>query len=189
MSFFRRLSFILWYLRRAPWDSGIVPPEVEAFLRTHPSGRALDLGCGTGTSSMALAAAGWTVTGLDFVPRAIKIAQRNAKKAGLTVDFRVGDVTRPQDIRAPFDLVLDIGCFHGLSIEEKLRYLDNLPALLAPGGTWLLYGFFKPEEAPGPGLVPADISRLTSSLTLIQRQDGKDKKDRPSAWLWVERAG
>jgi SAM-dependent methyltransferase len=197
MSFLRRLSFLFWYTRRAPWDSGIVPPEVEAFIREHPAGRtlrqaqgrALDLGCGTGTSSLALARAGWDVTGVDFVPRAIKSAKQKAKSGGIFVDFRVDDVTRLRGISGPFDLVLDIGCFHGLAAGQKLRYLDNLASLLAPGGTWLLYGFFKPEESPGPGFIPADLVRASSRLTLVRRRDGTDKNDRPSAWFWFNNIG
>jgi len=190
MSPFRRLTFNLWYLRRPPWDSGIVAPEVEDFIRTHLAGRALDLGCGTGTSSLALASAGWRVTGVDFVPRAIRIAKQKAKRQNLKVDFRVGDVTglHYSLFSILYDLVLDIGCFHGLSAEQKQKYLDNLEALLAPAGTWLLYGFFKPSESPAPGLLEADIEGVQQRLTLLKRQDGMDKKSRPSAWFWFEKA-
>jgi len=195
MSFLRRLSFLLWYTCRAPWDSGIVPPEVEAFIRDYPAGRtlrqtqrrALDLGCGTGTSSLALARAGWSVKGVDFVPRAIKIAKQKAKSEGVSVDFRVDDVTRLRDITGPFDLVLDIGCFHGLAARQKLRYLGNLAALLAPGGTWLLYGFFKPEEVPGPGLTVHEAEDLVKRFRLVWRADGVDKNARPSAWFKFEK--
>jgi SAM-dependent methyltransferase len=212
----RRLSFNLWYLRRPPWDSGIVPPEVVDFIHTHPLSRALDLGCGTGTSSLALAKAGWQVTGVDFVPRAIRIARAKAKAAGVSVDFRVGDVTRlmrpstapstpalpaPAQVQvaggaregqtAPlgaYDLVLDIGCFHGLSSQQKRIYLAQLPDLLTPSGTWLMYGFFKLDETPGPGLFPGDLEIAALHLTLVRRQDGVDKKGRASAWFWFQKA-
>ncbi len=186
---FRRLNFILRYLRRPPWDSGLVPPEVADFIAASEPGRALDLGCGSGTSSLALARAGWTVTGVDFVPRAIRLARRKAKEADLNVDFRVADVTRlPLSLlTSSFSLVLDIGCFHGLNERQKRIYLDQLPRLLAPGGTWLLYGFLKPIGSPGPGLTEDDLSRAAEILRLLKRQDGMDRKDRPSAWLWFER--
>jgi len=186
MNIFHRLAFDLWYLRRPPWDSGIVPPEVQFFIRNNPPGRALDLGCGTGTSSLALAKAGWQVTGIDFAPRAIRLAKRKARLAGLTLDFLVGDVVRLHYslFSVLYDLVLDIGCFHSLSSSGKSAYLTQLPSLLAPGGTWMLYGFFKPEGAPGPGLVAADIERSQKYLRLLKRQDGIDKKSRPSVWFW-----
>ena len=37
--FFKRLAFDFWYLRKPPWDTGITPPELQAFLTTHPPGR------------------------------------------------------------------------------------------------------------------------------------------------------
>jgi len=195
MNLFRHLTFILWYFRRPPWDSGIVPPEVENFIRTHQPGRALDLGCGSGTSSLALASAGWQVTGVDFVPHAIEMAKHKAKSANASVDFLIADVAHlPRFLFTTlYDLVLDIGCFHGLPPSVKLTYLDQLPRLLVPGGTWLMYGFFKPPEfvklrgAGGPGLLEADIERMQTRLTLVKRQNGIDKKARPSAWFWFEK--
>jgi SAM-dependent methyltransferase len=193
MNALRRLIFSLWYYRRPPWDSGIVPPEMEEFISTHPSTgagqaprRALDLGCGSGTSCLALAQAGWCVTGVDFAPRAIRIAKQKAKNKRQAVDFRVGDVTRLPDslFSSPYDLVLDIGCFHGLSTDGKSTYIEQLPRLLAPGGIWMLYGFFKSGDAPGPGLQEIDLELVKGVLELIKRQDGTDKMGRPSAWFW-----
>jgi SAM-dependent methyltransferase len=184
---FRRLTFNLWYLRRPPWDSGIVPSEVEDFIRDNPPGRALDLGCGTGTSSLSLVRAGWIVTGVDFARRAIRIARQKARLANLTVDFQDANVTRLPNslLTIPLDLVLDIGCFHGLSPSGKAAYLKQLDRLLAPGGTWLLYGFFEPADSPGPGLNAADLESIRLKLT--KRQDGVDRKARPSAWFWYQK--
>ncbi len=183
MNLIRQIIFNLWYYHHPPWESGIVAPEVEAFIRTHPAGRALDLGCGTGTSSLALARAGWQVTGVDFAPRAIHMARRKAKAANLDVDFRVGDVLQIKGVSSDFNLVLDIGCFHGLGITDKAAYLHNLNRLLAPDGIWLMYGFFKPDARPGPGLLPIDLELIELHLRLTERKDGWDKKNRPSAWF------
>ncbi len=205
MNLLRPLLFELWYYCRPPWESGSVPPEVDEFIAAHPSTgsgqarrRALDLGCGTGTSSLALARAGWQVTGVDFAPRAIRLARRKAKAANLEVDFRVGDVTQligpssapSKEQAAPlraFDLVLDIGCFHGLGTHDKAAYLHNLDHLLAPDGTWLMYGFFKPDAHPGPGLLPVDLELIKYHVTLTERKDSWDKKNRPSTWFWFQK--
>jgi len=69
------------YFGQPPWDTGISPPELLEFIRTHNPGRAIDLGCGTGTNVITLVNAGWDVTGVDFAPRAIKIARRKLSLA------------------------------------------------------------------------------------------------------------
>ena len=50
MNFLRRLKFNLSYFGKAPWDSGISPPELYDFIATHPAARAIDIGCGSGTN-------------------------------------------------------------------------------------------------------------------------------------------
>lgn len=184
----RRLTFNLWYFFHPPWDRGISPPELFDFMAHHAAGRAIDLGCGTGTNVITLAQHGWQVTGVDFAPRAIQKARRKLKQAGVQADVRVGDVTRLEGISGPFDLALDMGCFHGL--PDHAAYLAQLRRILAPGGHWLLYAMLKPEPGASlPGLTPADLEQIASSgFELISRQDGFDRGDRRSAWFLYRRS-
>jgi cyclopropane fatty-acyl-phospholipid synthase-like methyltransferase len=185
---FQRLLFNLWYFRKPPWDSGISPPELLEFIRTHPAGKAIDLGCGTGTNVITLAKAGWQVTGVDFALPAIRRAKAKLQRERLTADLRVGDVTRLDNITGPFDLALDIGCFHSLTSTGKQDYLTQLERILIPGGYWLLYAFFKPDALqPGPGLVEAEIDLLSPRFTLASRQNGFDRRERPSAWFLFQK--
>ena len=184
----RRLEFDLWYLFRPPWDTGVSPPELLEFLAAHPAGHAIDLGCGTGTNVITLAEHGWQVTGLDYSRRAIRIAERKVRQSKLQAALSVCDVTRLPGINGPFDLALDLGCFHGLRSREA--YLSNLVRILAPGGHWLMYGFFKdPSEGRRTGLMPADLSLIESyGLRLGSRRDGIDMGERPSAWFLYQRS-
>lgn len=188
MNLIRRLFFQILYFRNPPWDTGVSPPELLDFIQNRPPGRALDLGCGTGTNAITLAKNGWQVTGIDFVKRAIQSANKKARQEGLDIDFRTRDVTRLDDLLETFDLVLDIGCFHTLSEQGKAKYIENLNRLLAKEGTFLMYAYFRqPDESPnslGGGLSDNDLELLNNHLCLAQRQDGTERGIRPSSWFW-----
>ena len=185
---FRRLLYQTWYFRQPPWDTGISPPELIEFIEQHQPGRAIDIGCGTGTNVITLAKAGWQVTGIDFAQRAIKLARQKLKKAGIQAAVSVNDATKLSGVSGPFDLALDIGCFHSISQAGREKYLDQLNGILAPNGFWLWYGFLHPGTAPsGPGLAEADLSRISARLTLLSRRDGFDRAH-PSAWFLFQKA-
>ena len=120
MSWLKHLYFNLLYFRTPPWDTQVSPPKLMEFIESHPPGRVLDLGCGTGTNVITLAQHGWQVVGVDYVKRAVRTAERKANQAGVTAEFFVNDVTKLEGVRGVFDLVLDIGCFHSLDGGERV---------------------------------------------------------------------
>ncbi|NJC97170.1 MAG: hypothetical protein C3F07_17865 [Anaerolineales bacterium] len=185
----RRLLFNLWYFRNPPWDSGVSPPELLEFINNHPPGKAIDLGCGTGTNLITLARAGWQVTGVDFALPAIRMAKKKLKEAGIQAELHVGNVTKIDHISGPFDLALDIGCFHSLDQEGKQDYLTQLDRFLAPNGSWLMYGFYaQGTPRSGHGLAEADIDLISARFALRSRQNGFDKRERPSAWFLFQKS-
>jgi SAM-dependent methyltransferase len=180
----RRLWFGLWYWlpRRPPWDTGVTPPELERFVASHPEGRALDLGCGTGTNVVYLARHGWTGVGVDFVERAIAKARRRARDAAVESTFFVGDVTRLA-VAGPFDLALDIGCLHSIPISGRVGYAAGLARVVRPGGTFLLYAF--EPGGPAVGLNAADVRATFADV--FEVVDVEEGKGRPSAWYTLVR--
>jgi ubiquinone/menaquinone biosynthesis C-methylase UbiE len=186
-SFFRRLTFRIWYLFDPPWDTGVSPPELKEFIENNPPGKAIDIGCGTGTNVITLAKAGWQVTGVDFVPRAIKTAKRKVKNAEVQAELYVRDASDMEGISGPFDLALDIGCFHSLG-DKKAGYLSELNRILASEGYWLMYGFFNSDQSR-PGLAEADLDLISASFTQVWRQDGFDRGERSSAWFLYQKPG
>ena len=145
---------LMYWFSNPPWNTGITPPEVYQYLSDRPAGKALDLGCGTGTNVLTMAEAGWKAVGVDFVPRAIRIARRKVRRAGLDhmAVFRVADVLQEGFIEGEFDLVLDIGCFHSFSGTDIDLYCQNVSQLLSPGGEMMLYVHLNPGPDPGHGL-------------------------------------
>jgi len=154
--FFFQLAYMLGF---KPWDSGVSPPELVEWVegpKALARGRALDIGCGTGTNCAYLMDHGWSVTGIDFVPRALKVAKRKAPAATLLI----GDVTRMEDlgVTGPFDLMLDLGCFHSIPDERRDAYAGEAARVAGPGATFLLFAFG--EKGPGPGFAAeAEIRR------------------------------
>ncbi len=185
----QRLFFQFSYFQKPPWDTGISPPELIQFIESHPPGRAIDIGCGTGTNVITLARSGWTVTGVDFAPRAIHLARKKIRSAQVEAKLSVNDATKLHGITGPFELALDIGCFHSLSRDGQEKYLEQLDRILATGGFWLMYGFLRSEEnQSSTGLGMADIKRITTHLALLARQDGFNRGERPSAWFLFQKA-
>lgn len=164
----RQFRFTWLYLRgRTPWNTGIVPPEIVAWLESagRVPGRALDLGCGTGTTSLFLARQGWQVVGVDFALPAVRRARREARRQGLdgSATFIRADVSRPDLLReaAPFDLAVDIGCLHGLTPPQQTAYAAHLVRLLRPGAIFLLYAFLPRPSRDGSRMMGLDAARLT----------------------------
>lgn len=149
-----RLGFTPWerYVPAAA-DSIAARLDREEAERSRPLGRALDLGCGRGLYTHELARRGWQAVGVDTVPRAIQAADG----AGvLSAEFLVGDVTDLPHTLGRFDFFLDIGCFQGLSAEQRLAEARSVTALANPGATFLLLAFGPTRLAPVVGGVSRD---------------------------------
>jgi SAM-dependent methyltransferase len=133
----RRVLFdVLYSIGRPIWDTP-TPPEVRDVVEgpsALPPGRALDVGCGTSPNVAYLAQHGWDATGVDFSPKAIQLAKRNA--GGIPgAAFVEADVTKlsASGIAGPFDLVIDNGCYHSLSPEGRAAYVPEVAAVMKPG--------------------------------------------------------
>ncbi len=189
---FRRILYEVFYLRgRPPWDSGITPPEVVQVIEVEhfTPGRALDIGCGTGTNVLYLAQHGFEATGVDFVPRAIAEARAKSRKANVRVDFRVANVLQPLELGKPFDFVLDIGCFHNFDEAGRRRYADNLSRWTHPGALYMLYALF-PLTRWGRrfGVSPQEVvEAFGSQFKLVNQTVSKSNFGTDSAWYRWER--
>ena len=146
---------LLYFLGFTPWDHGIVPPELVELVEGPQAlapGRALDLGCGSGTQAIYLAQQGWQVTGVDYVGRALEHARQRAATAGVAPRWIQGDVTRLRDLGVGdgYTLLFDSGCFHGLNATERAAYAAGIATVAAPGATLLVFSFAPHFRGPAP---------------------------------------
>lgn len=153
----KQLLFRVFYrLGFTPWDGHPIANSLQQLVAELSPGAALDVGCGTGDASIYLAQHGWRVTGIDFVARAVEKARIKAANANVSVDFRSADATRltSEGIDGRFDLIVDNGCLHGMSDDDRTRYVREVTAVAAPGARLLLVEFL-----PGGSFAVAGISQ------------------------------
>jgi SAM-dependent methyltransferase len=120
--------------------------KIEGLVEVAIDGRidpckAITLGCGTGRETIYLAKKGFDVIGVDFSSTAIKKAQRNAKAAGVDIQFIVDDLTDLKNVDGIYDLVTDFGALNDMSKKSRDLYMENVVPLTRPGGYYLMFCF------------------------------------------------
>ncbi len=139
-----------------PWDTGLPSSELQRVLaaeKVKPC-RALELGCGTGTSSIWLAQQGFEVTGVDLSPLALERGRAKADQAGVCVRLVAADILKPPDLGAPFSFFFDRGCYHCVRRLDAQGFVDVLDRLTAPAAVGLvLAGNANEPRDPGPPVV------------------------------------
>ncbi len=92
--------------------------------------RLLDVGCGGGLLSEAMARAGASVTGIDVVPRNIAIAERHAQQSGLKIHYQCVEAEALAASGARFDVVLNMEVVE--HVPDPVALLDACVDLLSP---------------------------------------------------------
>ncbi len=147
---------IFYLLAWTPWDSGITPPEIVSLVEGGriPPGRALDLGCGTGTNVIYLMQHGFDAVGVDGSARAIAKARKKLEAAHIKAPLYVADLLDTDHFPAtgPFDFVMDIGVMHIFDDADRARYAATLDRVTQRGSYHYAFGF-KRGMAPRRGLL------------------------------------
>ena len=176
-----------------PWDSGTPDPMLIDMVesRVIAPGRALEVGCGTGTNAIYLAEHGFDVVGVDLSPVAVEQART---KAHGRCRFESLDFLNEAPPGAPFQFVFDRGCFHTFDEDdERTRFAQNVAAVLVNGGMWLsLIGSTEgaPREVGPPRRSARDVmNAIEPALEILQFRSaefgvcGEELK----AWLCLSR--
>lgn len=139
---------------RAIWSEGDVLPIARSYangaeqfvsrLAIRPGESVLDVGCGAGNLAIPVARAGGRVKGIDIAPYVIAEARLEARAAGFTIDFDVGDAESLPFFDHQFDTTVTM--FGAMFASRPGRAAAELVRVTRPGGrvamaNWTPEGF------------------------------------------------
>jgi 2-polyprenyl-6-hydroxyphenyl methylase/3-demethylubiquinone-9 3-methyltransferase len=135
---FNALAGEWWDAQGALWTLHAINPLRMAFIRSHTAlngQNILDVGCGGGILTEALAREADSVTGIDLAAASLSTARLHAESEGLTVDYRllpIEDLAASEPAR--FDVVT---CMEMLEhVPDPAAIVQACATLVKPGG-WL----------------------------------------------------
>jgi len=98
--------------------------------------RILEIGCGTGSSTVALAEQGAQVTGIDLDDGALKVAHDRCKEYGLNVDIMKLNANQILNRFSAdkFDFIIFFACLEHMTMEERLTSLKLVWNMLPQSG-------------------------------------------------------
>jgi SAM-dependent methyltransferase len=165
------------------------PVEIQKALSlTKPNGKnALDLCCGPGRCSIALAKAGLQVTGVDRTKFLLNKARARARKVKAKVEWvqmDMRDFIRPGAFNLVLSMFTSFGYFDNK--REDLEVLKHILTSLKPGGVCLIDVIGKEWLAKAFQPTTSDI--LPDGTTLIQRHEIFDEWTRvQNEWTLVRK--
>jgi ubiquinone/menaquinone biosynthesis C-methylase UbiE len=143
------------YLLQDLWELGSSPAKMLSLLRQHvtvsPGVAALDLGCGKGAVSVALASAlGIRCKGVDIMADFIRTAKQKAAECGVShlCDFVAGDIKKTVLAERDYDLVIYGAVGNVLGTPAEM--FNALKSTIRPGGYILLDDAYCPDDAMMP---------------------------------------
>ncbi|WP_338849004.1 class I SAM-dependent methyltransferase [Massilia sp. W12] len=132
------------YLRSAVHAQGAELQRMTDLARASAALHALDLGCGAGHVSFALAAGGATVTAYDVSPKMLEVVGQEAQRRACRLSLRQGQAERLPFADASFDLVASRFSAHHW--EDVPAALAEVRRVLKPGGQCILVDVIAPPQ-------------------------------------------
>jgi ubiquinone/menaquinone biosynthesis C-methylase UbiE len=168
-----------WYARIRGSSSQISDWKKQAAQLTAgiPDGSdILEVAPGPGYFALELARLGrFHVTGLDISHTFVEIARKNARQAGVAVEFREGNVSSLPFADATFDFIICQAAFKNFSQPDKA--LNEMFRVLRPGGTALIQDMNRDttasdihEEVQRMELGPLNAYMTRRSLGMLRRR-------------------
>jgi ubiquinone/menaquinone biosynthesis C-methylase UbiE len=123
-------------------------------LQLRRGDRVLDVGCGPGRLAMVFAervAPDGSVDGIDASPQMINRAITQARKRGVSANFRLAYAQQLPFPDATFDALSCTLALHHVAEDDHLTAVKEMYRVLKPGGRILIAEFHKSRWHPHPG--------------------------------------
>ena len=150
--------------------------------------RVLDLCCGPGRISLELARRGYSVTGVDHMPHALREARQRAAKEDLSCRFVRGDMRifrKPRSFDAVFDVFTSFGYFKNQ--KDNQQVLANIHASLKPGGKLLME--LTSREVVRKNFKPKDWDELGGEFLIEECIPKKNWTWLKNRWIHIDARG
>jgi ubiquinone/menaquinone biosynthesis C-methylase UbiE len=146
------------YDRQMAFMERVLFGDGRQWICTQATGDTLEVAIGSGRN-LPFYPEGIRLTGIDFSPQMLQLAERRAHQLGRQVDLRLGDAQALEQPDASFDTVV---CTLSLcAIPDEGRAIAEMKRVLRPGGQLLLLD----HVAAGPRLARA-VQWLLERVTL-----------------------
>ena len=121
-----------WYARITKGDRGYAALADAIAARARRGGRVLEVAPGPGYLAIELARRGLATGGIDISRSFVRIANDNARAAGVAIEFRQGNAAAMPYPDGSFDFVICRAAFKNFT--DPLGALDEMYRVLVPGG-------------------------------------------------------
>jgi len=114
-----------------------VVPWIES-IRSLRGARVLEIGCGTGSSLVALAERGAHVTGIDLDEGGLEVARKRCDLHAVAAELHLANATNVAELfgDTAFDLIIFSASLEHMMHEERVRAIADTWAMLRSGDLW-----------------------------------------------------
>ena len=148
-------------------DSGLKIDEQELFeWLPQKEGRLLVVGLGGGREALFFARKGYNVTGVDYIPELVKIADQHARRVGVTLEGITADINKLALQPLHYDVVWFTRPLYSTfpTRKRRIQLLQHLAEAMQPSGCIACQFHYDPGAHPGKRKLR--IQRLVAALTL-----------------------
>jgi methyl halide transferase len=157
----------LEHIDQSHWEAGGPDHNLATWFQQNSlPARVLEIGCGTGTDSIWMAAQGSEVSAIDVSTKVLSEAQYRAQQQKVNVEFIEIDIVNDPIIDKQFDLIYDRGCFHLYNVEsDRVKFVQQISKLLKPTGVWLsLNASVESWDPTQPGRSAKPIGQIVNTI-------------------------